>query len=256
MKRLFGYIALGVFTYLLFVVSTLPAQQALGLAAPRLKSQGVSLSASGVDGSAWSGRAAILSVNGVGLQSVHWELSPLALLSGRLGGDWSFQWQGARAEGHASAAADGEARLEAVRARFLAAELGALLPLPVSLGGEFALELERLELNGGRPVAAKGELLWRGAALRAPLEAALGDVHLVLSPREKGGIEGQISDGGGPLKIEGEVSLEPNGSYRLNALLGTRPGADASLKDNLPMVGQRMSDGRYRVVFNGRLKGF
>ncbi len=252
MRRTLGYVALGLVAYLIFAAATLPAKKALGFAFSQLQPQGVALTASGITGSAWSGRVASLTVNGFGFQQVGWELNPLSLAGGRIGGDWNVTWQGARLQGYGSTAPDGRFLLEDVEAHSPAAEFAGLLPIPVTLGGDIRLNLRRLELEGGHPVTAEGDLLWKGAALVAPLEASLGDLRLVLKPLKDGGTDARISDEGGPLRVEGELKVDPNGAYRIDALLGTRPGADPALEESLPLIGRRAPDGRYRVVYQGK----
>ncbi|SCZ64898.1 type II secretion system protein N [Thiohalomonas denitrificans] len=253
MKRTVGYLALGLVAYLLFAVMMLPAQKALGFAVPQLKSQGVSIAASGVAGSIWSGRMDALSVNGFGLQQIRWDLNPLSLLTGRIGGDWNMNWQGARLQGYASATPDGRALLKNVQADSPADEFAGFIPIPLSLGGNITLDLQELRLEEGRPVSAEGTAIWTDAAFIAPLDASLGDLRVVLKPREGGGVDAEIQDGGGPLRLEGTLKLEPNGTYRLNANLGTRPGASSALEENLAMLGRRNPEGFYNVVHQGRI---
>ncbi|WP_303902863.1 type II secretion system protein N [Thiohalomonas denitrificans] len=253
MKRTAGYLALGLVAYLLFAVVMLPAQKALGFALPQLKSQGVSVAVSGVAGSIWSGRMESLRIDGIGLQQIHWDLNPFALLTGRIGGDWNMTWQGARLQGYGSAAPDGRALLKNVEAHSPANEFAGFLPIPLSLGGDITLALQELKLEEGRPVSAEGSVIWSDAAFISPLDASLGDLRVVLKPREGGGIDAEIRDDGGPLRLEGELKLEPNGTYRLNANLGTRPGASPALEENLAMLGRRNPEGLYNVVHEGRI---
>src|SRR5688500_12399344 len=81
MKRLWPLIALGVCAFVIFAVTTLPA----GVVLSWLGSSGIS--AGGVSGTIWNGRAQVLQVQGANIGGVEWKLHALPLLTARLSAD-------------------------------------------------------------------------------------------------------------------------------------------------------------------------
>src|SRR5690606_26983266 len=75
-----SWIALGAGAYLAFVLATFPAGVAYRWFAPP------ELALIGIDGTVWSGRAALGSVAGLALRDVGWRLAPWRLLLASAGG--------------------------------------------------------------------------------------------------------------------------------------------------------------------------
>ncbi len=251
MRRIAGYLLLGFSAYLLALAWLFPARHALGLAS--LLDGVPPLAVADVRGRVWSGSAQGVRLNALPPLRLDWELQPLALLTGGLAASWQADTEGAHLTGVARADLDGAVALSAVEGRLPVQLLVGRLPLPVVLGGDLGLRLDRLELAGGRPKRAEGVLVWNGARVQAPQELALGDFRVNLTTRDDGGVIGQLSDAGGPLEASGEVTFDPDGSYRVNALLATRPGAPEALVHSLPLLGRKAPNGKFLVTYSGRV---
>src|SRR5688500_18837756 len=81
MKRLWPLIALGVCAFVILALVTLPASVVLS----RLGSAGIT--ASGVSGSIWNGKARVLQIRGTNVGSVEWDLHVLPLFTLHLNAD-------------------------------------------------------------------------------------------------------------------------------------------------------------------------
>src|SRR5688572_23773888 len=92
MKRLWPLIALGVGAFVILALVTFPASIVLS----RLGSAGVT--ASGVSGSIWNGKAQVLLIRGTNVGSVEWDLHVLPLFTLHLNADVKVT----RADGFAS----------------------------------------------------------------------------------------------------------------------------------------------------------
>lgn len=251
MSRAWRYLLLGIAVYLAALVATFPAQRALQLAAPALAS--ARIEPTGVEGSIWNGRAATVLVDGrFPLEAIRWELELLPLLAARLAGDWYAGIGVGGLQGAVSAGAE-QVTLSRVEGQLPISAVAPLLPLPLPVAGDLAVNLASLTLAGGRPVAAEGSVVWSRAAVTAPQAVALGDLRVTLTPREGGGISGRLSDGGGPLELSGEITIEPGGAYRVTASVGTRPDAAPALAQALPLLGRRGPGGKYLITYNGRI---
>lgn len=232
---------------LLFLVLTLPATHVLGWFG------GGRLAAAGIEGTAWSGRAERLAVDGFALGPVVWRWNPLALLAGRL--EYRVFAQ--------SGAGGGELRLGrgltgALSARdaqltLPGAEVGRQLRIPlVTLAGDFQIDVAALVFAGGWIEALEGQIVWQGAQVLQPNPLPLGTLGMQLGLRE-GRIVGALADQGGPLELAGEFTLGADRAYRLDALLKPRGDADPQLREALGMLGNPDAQGRYRLQYSGAL---
>ena len=80
MKRIWPLVVLGLATYLLLAIVTLPASLILSRLPP-------SVATAGVEGTVWNGRAQIVQIAGVQIGSVSWKLHALPLFAGRVRAD-------------------------------------------------------------------------------------------------------------------------------------------------------------------------
>ncbi|KPK39874.1 MAG: hypothetical protein AMJ69_04425 [Gammaproteobacteria bacterium SG8_47] len=255
-KTVLRYVAAGIIAYLLFLVVTLPA--AVGYAAlQRWTPLAKSVSAQELRGSVWSGRAASVTVGGVELGSLEWDLSLWSLLLARLGGDVSVARADTRVAGFVSVGLGNALHMEDITGVVFAKDLQPLLGhLPVALDGRVGVNLQRVDIEPGSEIQASGRLAWTGAALTAPQAVRLGDLLVELEPTEAGS-KAVISDqGGGPLQAEGIAELKHDGNYSINAKLGTRASAQPELSSALKLLGRQDRDGGVAVKMNGKLRGW
>ncbi|HEY7776841.1 MAG TPA: type II secretion system protein N, partial [Kineobactrum sp.] len=174
-RALFSMLALVVLLACLAV--TAPARLvALALPPGKVVAQGFS-------GSLWQGRASrVMVATDAGLLhlgEVHWELSPLSLLtlSPRLeiSSDWGDQQLQAEVQLHGA---------DDVTLRNLTLNADAALAqylAPVMLRGRISFQAEYLDVRNGLPVGAQARVLWRQAAWDSPRGLlALGDYALDL----------------------------------------------------------------------------
>ncbi len=253
MRLPLGWIFAGAGAFALALVATLPASQALPRAATLLQARGIAVSASGIDGTVWSGRLAEARVAGLSLGASEWSLSPWRLLLGEAGVDFRTRPAGGALSGRARLGTDHVA-LSGMEGDLPAGVLlqGVSLPLPVEVDGKVTLRIEQLDWRAGQFEAAAGTLLWRQAAIVSPTPVRLGDLRVALAPGPNGTLIGKLSDGGGPLGIAGDLTLG-KGSYRLDATLTARADAEPALAQSLPLLGRPDGKGGYRVTWAGRI---
>lgn len=206
-------IVLGVVSYLVFLIATLPAAQVFGLAGERLP-----LRAYGVGGSLWDGHAAAVSYGPIRADAVRWDLAPGQLLLGRLGAEVQ-----ARLPGDGRLAGELLLTPGGLRARPLKLDmplndllsLAGMNRLPVKVDGRLDALLQRLNLTDGQLTEADGLINWNGAVVRfgnRPLP--LGEVALRLTPAEDG-ITGELVNQNSPLKLDGDLKITPDGKFTL-----------------------------------------
>lgn len=253
MRKALLYTFGGLAIYLVSLLAMLPAEPVLEWGAPRLQAQGVTLAATGLDGTLWSGEAASLSVNGMPLGHVDWDLAPLQLLFGRIGAHWMVQPEGGYLSGDLAAGGE-DLKLTDLDGRLPAAQVMGYAPaLPVQIEGEISTRMERVAIGPAGLREAQGTVIWHGAALTAPMAMPLGDLRVELSTAADGNIVGDIGDAGGPLDVAGELVLSPKGTYRLELNLATRPGASSELEQALGMLGRPGPGGKHRFTYSGHV---
>jgi hypothetical protein len=133
--------------------------------------------------------------------------------------------------------------------------------LPVrGMRGQASVALESLELEGNWPTRIIGELRVAGLEV-APFASngrqqllALGDYTVTFTDAPPREVAARFVDNGGPLEVNGTVSVDATRSYTLDALIEPRPGADEQLVQGLTiMTAEPDAEGRRRLTLTGSL---
>ena len=224
-----GRMALGAGAYLAFAVALFPADVAHRWFAPG------DIRMSGVQGTVWSGRAALGSAGPLGFHDVNWQLRPWSILIARPGG----RIEASLGDGFLQAdirARGSEITLTDVRAGLSLSALASALPI-AGFRGQVSLQLAELVLRDGWPSSASGRLGLGQITVPSLLGGgpiALGNYNVTLSGT--GGLQGSFEDQGGPLQVRGLVLLESEGRYEIRGRVQVRPEADDDLKRGVELL--------------------
>lgn len=253
------YLILGLMVYIIVLVWNFPADRAYAYWKNSELSQNQAsrqISLAGISGSVWSGKANLGIIKGQSLENIEWTLRPWSLLLGKVGLSWYFRLPDSTGNqgygrGITSLGLDGstefselELNLPLIEAAKLAG-MSALRPV-----GSVSLNLQDVEWDGENLVSAEGRIVWNGAGISLVRPVSLGDLAMDLET-EGDKINGVISDSGGPLSIEGVLSLKPDGSYQVNGTLGARNNQD--LQNALNSMGRPGPDGKVKISYSGTL---
>lgn len=253
MKRWWHYLLLGVSAWLLFMVWRFPAPVAYSMF---VETAGQKLQAAGVDGTLWHGEAAQLQYQQRAVGSLSWQLSPWGLLLGRLGGELAlYQGDGyLQAQGKVPLGGD-EVSLSTLQGRLPLEMIQPYLTMiPLPLDGVLSLKLKDLLVDAeGRLQQAEGRIVWHQAGVTAPQPLPFGDLQMNIQSSEAGGIEGVISDSGGPLQLSANFTLSAEGAYQLKGQVQAAESAPKELRSSLGMLGKANSQGAYPINFSGSL---
>jgi hypothetical protein len=193
------------------------------------------------------------------LQDVRWSIRALPLLIGRLSGRLDARLPDGFI-GTDFAAGMRRVRLEELRASVPLPTLRAMLPVQ-GMEGMASVSLASLQLEDGWPTAVLGELKL-GQLQVAPLMPtgqpgliALGDYDVRFTDAGDDGIAAELKDtGSGPLEVSGNLRLDRERRYALDALITPRPGAPAPLVDGLKLMAEEPdAAGRRRLTLTGSL---
>ncbi|NIW24491.1 MAG: type II secretion system protein GspN, partial [Gammaproteobacteria bacterium] len=180
------------------------------------------LNIAGIEGSVWRGRAALASINGVGVYDLEWSINPLSLLTGRL----RARIQARQPDGFLNAdvtAGPGSIRVLDMQATTSLATIGQAASVG-DVQGLISAQLTELELDQGWPVRAVGQV--RIADLQTPLLMPngpsdlipLGNYVIQLIDSGTADIRGSFEDQGGPVEVEGSFTLTRDRTYELTGL--------------------------------------
>jgi general secretion pathway protein N len=253
MPSRYAWIALGLGAYVAFALSTFPATAAYRWFAPP------ELRMSGIEGTLWSGRAALASAGGLPLTDLRWSLDALPLLTARAAGRAQARLADGFVDTLFSASPTGRVVLRNTQ---VSASLAALAPVaPVGdVAGQLSIALERIELEDGWPIDAVGRA--RVGNLAAPTFIPggqgdlipLGDYELTFDETGGEGLLGRFRDTGGPLEVSGALVLDRQGRYRLEGAASPRSGAPRELVQALDFIaGEPGADGGRPFELTGSL---
>jgi general secretion pathway protein N len=247
-----AWLGLGAGAYLAATVALLPAATAYRWLAP------LEVTAVGLEGTIWRGRAALVSVAGIGASDVEWTMAFTPLLIGRI----EIALQARQPDGFVSTnvvAGLASVRLLDLQATTTLATLGQLVPLG-DVRGQISAQLAELELRDGWPEHAIGQI--RIAGLETPLLMPggpsglipLGNYLVTLEDRSDGLLGGHFTDQGGPLEITGAFALTADRNYELSGLILPRPDTPQEIVQALQfLTGPPDADGRRPFELTGSL---
>lgn len=251
MPNKWSWIALGVGAYVVFVVATIPASTAYRwLAPPELR-------LAALDGTVWSGTAALGSIPGLPLRDLRWNLSAWPLMLGRASGSFEARLADGFIRGAGTATMSG-VELRNLQTSTRLQTLAGLLPVSDSLGF-VSVDVAELELADGWPVRLIGTMRLSELEV-APLMPtqsggliALGSYEIEFVDAGEG-LEGRLTDTGGPLEVSGRLALARDRAYVLEGLVRARPEAGADLVRGLEfMTGEPDGSGRRPFNLSGSL---
>lgn len=249
MKRLWPLVALGVGAFLIFALVTFPASVVLS----RLDALGIS--AGGVSGSIWNGRAQVLQIQGANIGGVEWKVHFLPLFTAHAKADLKVTRADGFANTQLSVSPGGDLTLKALTASL---PLSALPPkvIPGGWTGTVNAKFALLSLENGWPTRVDGALDFVDLTGPARRAAKVGSYRIVFDPAASTAemLQGTLADAGdGPLQITGTVQLKPDRSYAVDALVATRPSAPSSLVSSLEYLGPPDAQGRRQFSMAGTM---
>lgn len=240
--------AAGLGAFVLSLLAMFPARVAVKLL-------GVPATAvTGLTGTAWNGTVQRVTLEGVALGPVRWQLRPSRLLMGQLAAevnatlpDGFLNTTAALSLGGGLSAIDLEG---AVPLAWLAPALG-------DAGSQLTARFDRLAIRGGRIEAAIGNLQVAGVVLPIPTtgpKLGPGTYQITFDAENLGPADpltGVLTDAGGPLEITGTVTLTPPRSYEVTGTAKPRPDAPPELRNALRMLGPATPDGGHALSLAG-----
>lgn len=245
--RIWRWWLAGIVVYLVFLVAMLPASYVTGWLQRKIPQ----IQLASVSGSVWSGTAQELAYAGDTWGQLHWHFDWAGLFTGHPGYRLTVNGPGATLSGRVSGNAQ-HLLLRDLRGRLDIQRLTPWLPLPSgAASGELQLNLDRILLVQDRPRAADGVIALDQLTLSWPQSLVLGSYQLKLVTQVNSGIEGTLLDTSGPLALQGNLQLKPDGHYDVSGVLSARDSSNQALNNLLRYVPADAS-GSHRFNISGQ----
>lgn len=249
--RMAGYGIIVLVAYLFFLLVTFPATTAYQI----VKDYVPALNLSGIEGTLWSGSASSSQVAGLKLDHLDWRLRILPLFTGHL--EFKCSVQGPEISGAMQAGigltTSGDPYLKKAEGQALATLISSQISyLQAQATGTLKFSMDYLRFKNNRLSSAIGTVLWREAGLESPFPVELGTLQFV-SRTVDSQIQIAILDQDGPLKIQGDLNLDPEGNYTFKGSTVPRASAAPELVRALRNFGQVDSSGAINFQYSGRI---
>jgi general secretion pathway protein N len=250
MKRLLGYLSVGLIAYAIFLIIQFPAAAMLDLMAGRVPG----FTARDAQGSALGGSAQDIHLGNTRFESLSWRLHVLGLFLGRLEYHFSLREPELQLQGRVATALDRHLYFEELKGNLPLSKISALLGYPsLPVNGQLELQAADFGLNpAGRLSSVSGMIRLLGAhtALGKPLE--LGDFSADFITRGSD-VVGNIRDEGGPVELKGTLTLTPQRSYRFTGQAALRADDNRELRQALSILGRPGGDGKWKINLAGMM---
>jgi len=251
MKSLSLLAGVGLASFFLFLISSLPAKVLTDLSA----SSGVRVG--GVTGTVWNGEARRIEVPGFRLSRTAWKISPASLLLGRLAAAVEADWPGGKANGDLTVGLTGSVSLRNFEAAGEVAPIAQQMNLPQT-GGQFFANVVDLQIVDDWPRTVIADLRVENVplALIGVSSAPTGSYEVSFAADEvvdQEPVIGEIKDLSGPLEISGNVTLSPPTNYEVMGRITPRQDAPSDLVKGLALLGPAAPDGSREFSLAGSL---
>jgi general secretion pathway protein N len=245
------YILAGIIAYFAFLVATIPAAPVLSLLEDRLP-----VTISNVSGTLWNGRAGVIHTKrDISLKNVQWSFRPSGLLLAKAAVDIDAQLNSNPFKSRLSAGISGKLLIDSLDTRLGASDITSLISLPLGeLSGEFMLHIDHAVFDPGSVPRINGKINWNQAAVTIAETANLGNVSILINESDKSPLAATISNAGGHLALNGNLTTTDQGAYSLQLTMKPNATASDNLVNSLSMFARKQRNGEFILNNNGNLR--
>lgn len=241
---------LAVVVYIAALVTLFPASLAIRWFLPA--TPGVVLGPA--EGTVWTGRVASVEYRAWNIGAVEWSLRPLSLLALAVAADVRLERSG---QGPMSASVrattDGRVDIRDLQGGITLTDLSRAKLMPANIAtGDVILNLQRLGLLDGRPMAAEGRIGLANLQSALLPGVALGNYEGEIETTDAG-IIASFRELEAPLRVTGQAQLGQDGRYTVSGNITPSAETPDALRRGLALLGQPDASGRYSFSFSGQL---
>ena len=242
MRRVILITGLAVIAFTAILVARLPASWVVPTPPSRI-------ACTATDGTLWNGSCAGLMVQGQPVGDVSWQLHPLRLLAGKLAAHVQLTRTGT---GSAQTDFESDFSGKNVTLRNLKADFrmdpALMTQVHLDLHGSAHVDMQMARVQNGSIAALQGRIEARDLSQTGGSPGGLGSYSLTFPASSTSPPKGELRDLGGPMSVEGEVTVAPQpggiANFIVQGLVAARPDAPPSLANELKMLGTPDAQGR------------
>lgn len=243
------YSAIFLASYLIFLVSSIPASMVV----PYI-TQSSAFKLAGVQGSAWSGSARQLSLGKLQWQNVNWNVHPWGLLLGQLNFDARLGDATNNFRGELTLNSSGKLKIENAELSMPLDTLQAFsYGMPIAYQGKINAYLPLVIFERNKLFVVEGRVTLSGIELTAPQPLALGSIKVEFKTNKDGESVGQVSSVDGPVIVEGQVQLSRSAQVVVNLQLAARESG-SDIDKALMLLGKRDASGRVAFQYRYQIR--
>ncbi len=237
MRRAILITVLAVIAFAAILIARMPA----GWVVPAPPSK---LACASTEGTLWNGSCTGLIVQGQAIGDVTWELHAARLLAGKVAAHVTIARAGSgNAETSLESSFSGKrVTLSDLKADFQT-DPAMLQALQSDMHGAVHLDLKHVEIDNEALLELQGHVEARDLSQTGGTPGSLGS-YAVDFPGGSHPPQGKLRDLGGPMAVEGEVTLKGPSSVEVSGLVAPRESADPSLVSQLRILGTADAQGR------------
>lgn len=208
----------------------------------------------GIEGSMWSGHAAVVDVNGLRLSNLDWDLHLLPFLLGRGQLGITAKLGDGNLKGSVGMTLGGTLYTKNLRAKINSKDLASKFQIFRYAKGTIKANNLNVSLDNKRIYTASGKLQLLNVATTVPCEAEVGSLLVNIKNGElEGMVKADIKDKGGqPVILSGDFDLETKGTWKFKGRVMAKEKGSC-LSNMLSALGRPGSDGKIRINQSGKL---
>jgi len=243
------YILTAIFSYFALLIITIPAKSVTGLL-----NNNSPITAQGVSGTLWNGKAYIISIDNIQLKNTEWSFNLWKLFTGKIAVDINTRYLNNTITAELGSSFIGRYFANNLSAKIAAQEVAQLANIPLAqLDGMISLNIEHAQWKQGELPLATGEIKWTNATITVADTASLGNISIVLSESEQQLLNAEIKNQGGDIKINGSAELVPEANYAVTIKLLPTATANNNIKQSLGLFAEKQTNGEYLLNKSGPL---
>ena len=204
-----------------------------------------------IEGSVWYGKAGEASIAGVYLRDLRWRLRPVALFTGGIGYALEARPTSGFVEGNVAIGLTGA---------MTASDVSASVPLQLlqdaarvpGMTGSLSLQIGKLKLDSGVPVAAEGSLEVANLVLPAVHQYSIGGYRAEFFTQDSG-VMSSIEDVSGMFDLAGTLEVSADGTYEFLAKVAPTDTTPQNVRRQLQFLGSADERGRHDMRLEGQL---
>jgi general secretion pathway protein N len=248
-KKWLGYLLFTLFSYLLFLIATLPAVQLYSVTKEYLPT----VKLEQVNGSIWDGSTQQIKANAFQIGPVYWQFNPLSLLLGQAEIGFTTTDKKLQITGNAAVNFSGDIVLSDIKGESSAEAIASFIPnLPVTPVGRVTFDLSEVTFSQQRLSTVTGKIDWLQAGVKQPIEIQIGKINLLLNS-DSDGIHGTIADKGATVGINAQLELQQSGQYQVKGKIQPKAETPTDLSNALKMLGRPNPAGAIPINLSGSI---